>query len=344
MQYCHGRRAALWLIVTAFVVESLPILSASVDKATLLGECFQHENCLAKRTVWEHFTGDLPSCLVTVRIWWSSKPTVIPVTLVTQLSVERLDQLKAQCAVWQGPLAAALYVPLHNPSSNQLSEASRQQLQAQIAIVDDLFRNIEHSNEQSGRGCQLRLALIYELFADLRSLALLYPVNSLRNYARLMADTELITNIDVDMVPSLSISTALVDASIMAEYKRGCREGALYVWPAFETHCGGTSFADSVSLGDKQTVVQGLKKCLRRMRPKAPFSHNSTQYQRWLSTDTIYPITYGLLFEPWFLSWRWRTTWYDYRYAGCLTQHFALCFVSVRSRPRFALLGFIYCL
>ncbi|GLI66615.1 hypothetical protein VaNZ11_010539 [Volvox africanus] len=313
MQVSYSPRTVLGPVAVTFLALILPLVAGTVDKAALFMKCFENQDCLAKRTVWEHFTEDIPSCLATVRVWWSNKPPGIPVTLVTQLSVERLDQLKSQCATWQGPLAAALYIPLHNPSAVELSEASQQRLQALIANVDEFFRHLESSN--GGSGCQLRLALMYELFADQRAL-LLYPVNSLRNYARLLADTDLIANIDVDMVPSLSISIALRDAKLLAEYVRGCQGGAVYVLPAFETHCGGTSYADSLALGGKEAVAQGLKKCLRRMRPKAPFSHNSTKYDRWLATEDTYSITYGPLFEPWFISWRWGTLWYDYRFRG----------------------------
>jgi hypothetical protein len=38
--------------------------------------------------------------------------------------------------------------------------------------------------------------LVYEAVVDAQT-SELYPVNSLRNYARLMADTELVANIDV---------------------------------------------------------------------------------------------------------------------------------------------------
>lgn len=38
----------------------------------------------------------------------------------------------------------------------------------------------------------------------------LYPINSLRNYARLLADSPLIANIDVDMLGSVGLSASLL--------------------------------------------------------------------------------------------------------------------------------------
>ncbi|KAG2493832.1 hypothetical protein HYH03_008050 [Edaphochlamys debaryana] len=280
-------------------------------------KCFSDQNCLAKRTAWEHFSDDLPSCLQPARIWWSPRPPGIPVTLVTQLSADRIAQLKAQCATWGGPLAAALYLPLHNPSDVELSAANKQKLQAMVDSADELFKQSEQAaSEGKGYGCQLRLMLVYELFADPKAVVL-YPVNSMRNYARLMADTDLITNIDVDMIPSVSITQALADPKLLAEYEGACRKNAVFVWPAFETHCGGKSYADTVAVNGKGHILEAMKKCLQRMRwTKAPASHNSTRYLKWLQSDKPYAIKYGYLFEPWFLSWRWGTLWYDYRYRG----------------------------
>ncbi|KAG2422729.1 hypothetical protein HXX76_015816 [Chlamydomonas incerta] len=284
-------------------------------QAQAVADCFKGQDCLAKRTAWDHFTEDLPSCVVAARVWWSARPAGIPVTLVTQASAERLDQLRAQCATWRGPLAAALYLPLYNPSSHELSDESKQKLQAMVAGIDELFQKTEAGGSSSGSGCQLRLILLYELFADQKAMVL-YPVNSLRNWARLMADTDLITNIDVDMIPSVSISDVLADPAKRAVYEEGCRTGSVYVWPAFETHCAGTSYADNVAVQGKASLPEALKKCLRRMRPKAPFSHNATNYDKWMTATEPYPITYSPQFEPWFLSWRWGTLWYDYRYRG----------------------------
>lgn len=247
-----------------------PLARAQVfDEAAIAGanaqaiaDCFKGQDCLAKRTTWDHFTQDLPSCMVAARVWWSRRPAGIPVTLVTQASAERLDQLRAQCATWRGPLAAALYLPLYNPSSHELSAESKQKLQAMVAAIEELFQNTESGGSSNGPGCQLRLILLYELFADPKAMVL-YPVNSLRNWARLMADTDLITNIDVDMIPSASISDVLADATKRSLYEQGCRSGSVYVWPAFETHCAGASYAGAGCEGRARGSGLGGGRALR---------------------------------------------------------------------------------
>jgi hypothetical protein len=120
--------------------------------------------------------------------------------------------------------------------------------------VDDLVKSVAASAASKAGssigGCQLRIMLLYEVFAEERATAL-YPVNTLRNYARLMADTQLVANIDVDMLPSATLSRALLSpkgagstAALLEEIKR---RNTAYVIPAFETTCGGPSLADQVS-------------------------------------------------------------------------------------------------
>ncbi|GLC50652.1 hypothetical protein PLESTB_000403600 [Pleodorina starrii] len=267
------------------------------------------------RTNWAQFVDDLPSCLVTERVWWSVKAAGIPVTLVTQLTGERLDQLRAQCSTWRGPLAAVVYLPLFNAHGGKLSDHNRQVVQNFTARTDELFRASETNN--NGRGCQLRLVLMYELFADPRAASLLYPVNSLRNYARLMADTDLIANIDVDLLPSASISAALADPRVLANYTASCRARGVFVLPAFQLVCGTAMLADSLAAtGDKAAIRVALNERLRMFSFHKPMFHGPTLFEKWLGSAEPYPITYALNYEPWYMSWRRETPWYDFRYRG----------------------------
>ncbi len=51
--------------------------------------------------------------------------------------------------------------------------------------------------------------------------------------------------------------------------------------------------ADNVAVQGKGSLPDALKKCLRRMRPKAPFSHNATNYDKWMAAAEPYDITYS---------------------------------------------------
>jgi hypothetical protein len=282
------------------------------DTANMIMKCFDDQDCLSQRTYWANYVNDIPSCLVASKVWWSSKPADVPVTLVTQLSAGRIDQLRAQCVSWRGPLAAAIYLPLYNTYPGGLTEENTKAVQTVLDRTEVLFREF---NANGTAGCQLRILFLYELFADPRAAMLLYPVNTLRNYARLMADTDLIANIDVDLIPAASISTALADPLVLAEYADKCRARGAFVMPAFTLVCGDAALADSLAEhAGKAEIRVELDKCVRVFSFKVPMFHGPTQFPRWLESREAYPIRYELNFEPWYLSWRWLTPWYDYRY------------------------------
>lgn len=158
--------------------------------------------------------------------WWSwrganaSEVPSLPLTITTQLSLDRADQLLAQCRAWPGPISAVLYVALQpgaggiggsgiGASSKSASGATggsmkarpghgsralaasaaakgaqggtsyRSQLRAAMALARQLAVTAE-----AQLPCALDLMLVYEVLAEDRA-SLLYPVNQLRNYARI---------------------------------------------------------------------------------------------------------------------------------------------------------------
>ena len=114
-----------------------------------------------------------------------------------------------------------------------------------------------------------------------------------------------------------------------SEYVRGCnKEGKVYVIPAFETICGGPSYADRAALMDK-VALQGVVKenCVTQFREKvAPACHNVTDFSRWFALGSAagtqrgagaaYEVQYKDEFEPWFVSSRRDTLWFDVRFRG----------------------------
>ena len=77
-------------------------------------------------TTWEGAMGDSPAKLHALSSWWSSKPLLIPLTVVTQLSANRVTQLWAQCRSWPGPLSAAIHIALQQPKASPLSLRNEQ--------------------------------------------------------------------------------------------------------------------------------------------------------------------------------------------------------------------------
>ncbi len=65
---------------------------------------------------------------------------------------------------------------------------------------------------------------------------MLYPVNQLRNLARLQARTELIGLMDVDMLLSSKLARGMAIPETTEIMLDTCRKRNVYVVPAFETY------------------------------------------------------------------------------------------------------------
>ena len=69
----------------------------------------------------------------------SSQPPAVPATLVTQLTLDRIEQLEAQCRSWHGPISAVVYLALlltpqqihqtEAPTTNEALQRALQELQ-----------------------------------------------------------------------------------------------------------------------------------------------------------------------------------------------------------------------
>ncbi|GAX73527.1 hypothetical protein CEUSTIGMA_g979.t1 [Chlamydomonas eustigma] len=222
---------------------------------------------------------------------------------------------------WKGSLAAAVYLPLVLKLDGKVQAVETLDVEAEKIVAEAEFKLEEFSKWASTEdaSCQPRLLLLIEVFKKQRAASALYPVNMLRNYARLLAETPLIANIDVDMLPSTSLSDSLANDEGSREIVEGCtKKGYVYVIPAFETRCGGPSYADSAAIMKKAELLDPIRNdCLTQFRQKvAPACHNVTDFPRWFQTTHAYSVHYRPEFEPWFISDRLKTQWYDVRYRG----------------------------
>ncbi|KAG2428016.1 hypothetical protein HXX76_012002 [Chlamydomonas incerta] len=176
-------------------------------------------------THWSAAMADEPPYLKVVGMWWSAKAASSPLTITTQLSWNRKWQLKAMCRTYAGPIAAVMHMPVLLPrltgrQDATLADISNATLQRAVDKVASF-----HAKLEGNGSCKLDLMLVAEPYRDGKSLVL-YPVNVLRNYARLMARTPLIGLIDVDLIISDSLASEMNDPAKAAPYVAGAAEAA----------------------------------------------------------------------------------------------------------------------
>ncbi|EFJ43106.1 hypothetical protein VOLCADRAFT_96805 [Volvox carteri f. nagariensis] len=466
-------------ITSAAANSSSPLLSG----AMLLQQCLnkRYENVVAG---WE----DVGTARATVKVigtWWSTRKSTVPLTVVTQLSANRLQQLRAMCRAWHGPLSAVVYVPVqlgdpkviaaataagddgddggggssaagsrrssrrrnlggsgtgkgdgkrkgngkgkakrkgggrrrplsevsfndhvvsgsndygikHGGSSDGVggdgggasaflaNVTTRRQLRsvhrsapkigetgfgfltavappppppppapsgsepmlglAQLTLLRDTVDEVRAfwQEIEQKRWCALDVMLVYELYNEARALKTLYPVNMLRNWARLQARTPLIAMLDVDMLPSRDLLRDMRNKETARSGSAGSSSGggssgsgadsggggdwrpAVYVLPAFQT-ANETSTAENIRIADRMAnltksqleVAVVVEAALPFHVRNFPAGHGATDYLRWFKqANEAYDISYARKFEPWFMAGRQVVPWHDVRLRG----------------------------
>lgn len=178
--------------------------------------------------------GDVPSSFEVVGVWYPDEKPVGNLTVVTQLSVTRLEQLLHQCLSFPGPISAAVYLSVRvgkNMAEMQQYESEVQtEIRQSIDKVDQLVTTLRNKTRTS---CDLSVILVLERVADRLALAL-YPVNTLRNLARLQARTTLIAMLDVDMMVGISFAEQMkASPEAVRALINECKKKTLVVLPAF---------------------------------------------------------------------------------------------------------------
>jgi glycosyltransferase-like protein LARGE len=226
-------------------------------------------------------------------------------TLVTQLSLDRLDALAHQVSEWAGPVSAAIYIP-HPVGSPEAGEA--------LAKVARAYRNMGSpaaANTQchaftntikpeflAGGKCELRLSFLWASDPDCEDCASsskpervstkqqlqqeynqMYPVNALRNLALSAAGTELVLLLDVDFVPSRGAHSLLVNTPGL--YREAMQSNVAFVLPAFEAPKGGVlplAFNELYSKWSQDQVTAFHVKHFAK-------GHAPSDYPRWFLTS-----------------------------------------------------------
>ncbi|XP_042341153.1 LARGE xylosyl- and glucuronyltransferase 2 [Plectropomus leopardus] len=203
------------------------------------------------------------------------------ITLVAQLSMDRLQMLEAICKHWEGPISLALY----------MSDAEAQQF-LRYAQASEVLKNRKNVGYH----------IVYKE-------GQFYPVNLVRNVALKNANTPYVFLTDVDFLPMYGLydylrrSVVLLD---MAHTKK-----ALVV-PAFETLRYRLSFpkskAELLSMLDMGTLYTFRY----HVWPKG---HAPTNYAKWRTATTPYKVEWEPDFEPYVVVRR-DCPEYDQRFVG----------------------------
>ncbi|XP_076970628.1 xylosyl- and glucuronyltransferase LARGE2 isoform X2 [Tamandua tetradactyla] len=204
------------------------------------------------------------------------------ITLVAQLSMDRLQMLETLCSHWPGPMSLALY----------LTDAEAQQF----------LRVVEASAVLSARQ-DVAYHVVYRGGP-------LYPVSQLRNVALAQVLTPYVFLSDIDFLPARSLYDYL--RACIEQLELGSRGKTALVVPAFETLHYRLSFpsskAELLALLDAGTLYTFRYHVW-------PQGHAPTDYARWREAQAPYQVRWAADYEPYVVVPR-DCPRYDPRFVG----------------------------
>ncbi|XP_053545281.1 xylosyl- and glucuronyltransferase LARGE2 [Bombina bombina] len=211
----------------------------------------------------------------------SPPPDPYDVTLVAQLSMDRLQMLELICRHWEGPMSLALY----------LSDAEAQQ-----------FLRYAQASEVLQSRTNVGYHIVYKE-------GQLYPVNLLRNVALRNSQTPYVFLSDIDFLPMYGLYEYLrksIEQQSIASSKT-----ALIV-PAFETLRYRLSFPKSKAELLSMLDMGALYTFRYHVWEKG---HAPTNYAKWRTATTPYKVDWAPDFEPYVVVRR-DCPEYDQRFLG----------------------------
>ena len=205
------------------------------------------------------------------------------VTLVSQLSMDRLLTLKPILQHWVGPVSLALYT-----------------------TDTDAWKFLDYLNSLPliiRKRTNLSVHVVYSDHHDF------YPVNYLRNVALNASNTPFVFFSDIDFVPMLKLYSYVREG--IKVLRPDSKKRALVV-PAFES--------TKYKLGypkDKQTLLShvNIGKIMTFRQDIWEHGHAATDYDKWYTTDHPYKIKWSPNYEPYIVVAR-NVSRYDERFTG----------------------------
>ena len=197
-------------------------------------------------------------------------------TIVTQLSLERLEMLHQLALAWRGPVAASVYIPCPEGGS---SAACRDQHPWQLAY---LKKKVEQALAAAAVGSSWAVLVLLETRPGAP-----YPINRLRNAALAAASTAWAIVLDADFVPSPTLGRSVAQAlghPLLARQDR-----LALVVPAFDLRAADRLSGPALATKD-EVLTASRAGTVRPFRLDAtPRSHGATDFARWATaTDPYY--------------------------------------------------------
>lgn len=238
------------------------------------------------------------------------------VTIVTQLSIERLAMLEQQCAHWPHPIAAVIYIPLVRGkiSSTEDDRWNGESLEVGIEEVKKYAERMKTSK------CIIDVELVVEERCTFEQ-ATLYPTNAVRNRALIMSRSDIVLLLDVDFVVDQSLALDLEDETRHGQLTDTLASGAAIVLPAFEAW-------DQSDRGKRialTAIVEGKPYISKKFMYNVvmgfhmahyPQGHEPTLFWKWINTTEPYEIKHETGFEPYILMLKEHVPYYDERFRG----------------------------
>ena len=272
-----------------------------------------------------YYDANVPQ-LVSVQTWRSKKKRPREsITLMTQLSDDRLGMLENQCHTWNDPLVAIVYIPMFN----------RKVMDDPIiptypnTTLEDVIRGVDafHYFMEKTASCVLTIELVGQFLDPLDPEE--YPINALRNRAIKLAKTDVIFMLDVDFVASAGLgmeAPGYRDPVVYNQLIELTLQKKALVLPAFEITNRkqdlfmGQNFARNMAVAGKAAMrdnyISGLVDAFNGQ--DAPWGHGPTNTSKWimLTSPVTYRAYYQPKYEPFLVLNKDVIPWCDERFVG----------------------------
>lgn len=294
------------------VTETVDALESSPEQK--LKEAKLYQSCQLDRH------SDLPK-LQKIHTWKSSrKVSDRSISIVTQLSLERLSMLRSQCRIWTDKITAVLYIPYmkgFGVISEDVHAVNGSSMQDVGVFVESFYEKLAKEGQ-----CALDLQIVLEKFDSWDDPKIgLYPFNAVRNRALMMVDTDVVILLDVDFLPSQDLSLMYKQMDDYTGLLDILDEKTAFVLPAFQTSNNGL---DGINIA-KRSAAHGKEEIVDAWQAgtvqgfqldQYAAGHGPTQYEKWLTAQEPYSIKYEKGFEPYIMIARKYVPWYDERFRG----------------------------